>query len=90
MIVTIEVTQADIDAGVREDCGLCPVARAVSRSTKQDVSVYDVCLTLWDRGTRSTQIGLPADVRQFVKMFDAGESVRPFSFTIDLPEEVLK
>lgn len=30
MIVRIDVTQADIDAGEREDCLICPIALALS------------------------------------------------------------
>lgn len=52
MNVTVSVTQADIDSGVRSDCGHCPLARAVMRALQIDrISVGPTDMDLGQDGT---------------------------------------
>lgn len=83
----IDVTQEDIANGVRLDHRCCPVARAIERATGMQASV-DV-----DRGCNNPSafvvigsvaaVDLPHSVMWFVKKFDRGGQVEPFSFELD-------
>lgn len=82
----VEVTADDIRSGTPSDCHYCPVALAVARAAGTNpgsVSVDGVYVTIeqFDRTERNYEP--PALVDEFVKAFDAGESVIPFSFDLD-------
>ena len=91
----INVTQRDIDKGIRRNCEMCPVARAMSRAFKSDVMV-DV--ETWDFVVgRRKRNPLPREVVLFIEDFDNEEPQRspltlesrrlrisPFSFTVNL------
>lgn len=82
----IEVTQEDIDHGVRTSCHSCPVARAARRAALRatgrriavDVAPWDI------RFGRDyfVERPLPNAAQQFIKLFDLRHAVRPFSFEI--------
>lgn len=75
--ITFEVTQADIDAGVKCDSTSCPIARALSRATGQKASVGVQTVGLAERVW-----WLPTAVSSFVMRFDLGEPVEPATFTL--------
>lgn len=84
---TITVTQADIDAA-QKNCPLrtkfCPIARAVRRHKswkRWRVSLRDI----YSLNIDTKDIPLPKRAVTFIDRFDNGMSVKPFSFTIEVP-----
>lgn len=96
-MITVEVTEADIRAGVAESCKNCPVAIATARATGEECMVYsrDHVLHLL---VAHLNIEAPHSVRRFVRHFDdlgmmaedessvvpavLPEDVQPFAFEI--------
>lgn len=87
-MTTITVTQEHIMSGIRGDCTGCPVAFALADAypnasyisvLERDEGVPEGMLFI---GTAEMQA--PQEVIDFVNGFDAGRTVKPFSFT--LPE----
>lgn len=88
MIVTINVTQEDIDHGEKGNCSRCPVALAASRVLYHP--------TIWPCGIwfgrpcsmNRCSVPTPPEVTKFVSDFDSDRPVEPFSFTLTcIPEE---
>jgi hypothetical protein len=88
MRVTIRVTAEDIRQGKRNNCYGCPITLAVARALpKFYAKVYKKDLHLIPRQAqaRPWQIfALPEQATRFVRDFDAGQVVEPFSFVIEL------
>lgn len=85
--IRIDVTQEDIDKGVREDVQACPIWRAAQRVPGfEGCRVYGPWIMLAD----SREAWLPRSAMAFMGEFDdhGPEAVKPFSFTVDLPAEV--
>jgi hypothetical protein len=91
MTSVIQVTQDDIEHGIRADCYFCPVALALERTLGAvDVRVYDGSADwvippkwfAWKREFKWYSSILPQDVAVFVADFDAGAPVKPCSFVI--------
>ena len=86
--VTIEVTQEDIDQGVPSHAHKCAVARAMSRSVD---GAYSLC-SFWGihnpagRGPCVHTAKHDEAVTKFIQDFDNGKPVKPFTFTIEVPE----
>jgi hypothetical protein len=90
LVITIEVTQEDINNGERKDGCKCPVALAFQRAGARGAFsvgyfyVYPKGLTASDSETVSDKIriarSLPEEVTQFNHDFDDGKPVTPFSF----------
>ena len=82
MLVTVDVTQADIDAGVKRKCDQCPIARAVRRvvGADKEVTVNPVSIYI-DGGYWRT----PLEASNFISDFDNGHPVVPFSFEVNVP-----
>jgi len=78
--VTIEVTAEDIAQGEAFDCGNCPIARAAKRALKK-ICVVNLSTAYWSTGSAP----LTKKARAFVKNFDSGRPVQPFTFTLDVP-----
>lgn len=79
--IKIRVTKADIEAGKCCSSISCPIALAIQRCCKPKfLSVgYDVCINSdWD-------IPLPAAANQFIRDFDGGRPVKPFTFSLTIP-----
>jgi hypothetical protein len=90
MRVKIEVTQDDIEKGKRNQCNLCPVARAVKRVAHiwgvGSPGVYPT-----ERMAPLNSIAdLPYKARTFVCRFDNALPVKPFTFTLNIPKEYLR
>ncbi len=78
----IKLTQSHIDAGVKGDCGSCPVALAVMEATgAKEAGVAGG--SMWIEGYRLIT-STPAAIRDFIDAFDAGRPVEPFEFDIEL------
>lgn len=81
----IDVTQDDIDKGLRNNCTLCPVALAIRRAIPgSDPWVDDHDISFPSR--RMAPIDTPSSsVMEFMHTFDLGDFVAPFSFALDIP-----
>lgn len=86
----IQVTQDDIDKGIRGDMFNCPIVLALKRDLGNDKSyriipdnteglgILEICeLEVGDR-----TLALSNEMNTFAKKFDAEEEVRPFEFEI--------
>lgn len=78
---TINVTQKDIDNGIKTDCRNCPVVLAIKRTLGIDYGLVDGFSFINYFGRCYP---LPANVRAFVDGFDGGYDVTPFEFELDL------
>ena len=76
----IEVTQADIEAGVQGEPRKCAIALAVQRALNMKVEIGGVTLYVKD----GTTCRLPEIVQDFIMHFDYGNPVQPFSFEVDI------
>lgn len=74
----INVTQRDIEKGLREDPNSCPVARAIKRRGFEDVSVKTQVIWIGCRKYNPPEI-----VEDFIERFDKGDTVQPFKFELD-------
>ena len=75
----INVTETDIKRGIKNSCFHCPIALALRRAYKKDISAS--IDSAWF-GRRS--IDLPVKAIDFITSFDYDRPVKPFSF--DLPK----
>lgn len=81
--MTFRVTAYDIRRGRPLWIRGCPVARALSRTTRhQWTARYE---TLDDTKT-GFEIATPARVRKWMNDFDSGRPVAPFTFSLRLPK----
>lgn len=75
----VNVKQEHIDDGEREDIERCPIALALREQTGD-------CWTVGPQGCEIEDadifLRLPLIAQQFVKDFDTGNSVTPFSFEL--------
>jgi hypothetical protein len=92
MITKIEVTQEDIDKGVRGTTCLCPVALAIRRSLKVPLACHmnkSIRITKPEYPPEVYKARSPVSVLDFVHGFDNYLEVKPFTFELDIPEELL-
>jgi hypothetical protein len=87
-MTAISVTAEHIAAGQRGDCAFCPVALAVTgafpRVAYLRVYVHEVVI----RGAPETVMAgvtMPLVAQRFIRDFDAGQPVEPFTFELDYP-----
>lgn len=84
--VKIDVTQADIDAGEKGDCGKCPIALAVDRAIPGAINISvgdDMIVFQLSGGYNGVLIGeTPKVAVDFIGLFDEGCRVQPFSFDL--------
>lgn len=86
--ITIDVTQKDIDNGIREDCVDCPIVLAARRATGREfVMVAESVIDLFVGGYREKNIvataKMPRTAINFIADFDREKSVTPFTFTAE-------
>ena len=73
------MTQADIDAGEPRICIKCPIALAMRRAGARSAWVgADVAVTDF----APLSVPLPEEAVEFIRRYDAGEPVQPFSFEL--------
>ncbi len=83
--VRINVTQRDIERGIRFTSYTCPIARAARRHPElKGCAVSPDSLAFDNSGWVWTP--LPEKACEFVDSFDGGRPVKPFSFTLELPD----
>ncbi len=90
--MTINVTQEHIREGQTHSCDSCPVALAITAVTGPcDISVLrsDIIIKAW-RGKTKFTTKSPACVTEFIRYFDNGAKLAPFSFELDIPKRFLK
>lgn len=87
MIKTINVIQRDIDRG-EPASDRCPIARAIRRHLAKGTLVWVTGAPEALIDTR--RIHLPYDAMCFVYDFDRNRPVSPFTFTLNIPDEVLR
>lgn len=90
MRIKIDVTQEDIDSGLRGSCHDCPVARAILGvlAPLNVVLVGTTYISLEKPGCRWTGRSTKK-ISKFIQQFDSGILVKPFSFSLNIPEKFL-
>ncbi len=87
MKITIAVTQGDIDDGCRGNAVACPVARAAARIL--DARHLSVRTKVLEFTEPLLLIPLPAAAVKFIRQFDSRAHVEPFSFDVNVPEDLM-
>lgn len=86
IFMKIEVKQEHIEKGKRQDACHCPVALAIKDTVKVKfvyVHLFEINLKKkWAR--KAVEITLSKKVEKFVKKFDDGKKVKPFSFELKI------
>lgn len=90
-IFDAEVTQADIDLGGVRKPESCPIALAANRVLKDNgfegrVRVYLNTVVFETTDGSRFWIETSGSQHKFVKKFDKGRKVKPFTFALYLPE----
>jgi hypothetical protein len=81
----ITVTQDDIDMGCKSHNENCPLARAASRAFGYPVRVDGFEIYSVDKGGFTHNLAtLPRRASEFVRDFDLGRTMQPFTFTVTL------
>lgn len=92
-VVTINVTEKDIEKGRPVVCTGCPVALAIKRRIKPqcEVIVGATSVNIFTSGHEKFWIvDLPRKAQYFIEDFDEDrDSVDPIKFKLELPREVL-
>lgn len=93
--VTIEVTQAHIDAGTPRDPCICMLALAIAPRIDPrmcDFSVNRQAVLFFRPGWLASvgRVELPYEARKAVRDFDDDNTVWPFSFELDIPDAWLR
>jgi hypothetical protein len=83
--LTINVTQAHIDAGEKKQCARCPVALAMVDAGVTRVFASGALLNGLLNGVE-VDADPPPEVEQFMFAFDAGQLVSPFGFDAEFRE----
>ncbi len=93
MIVTIDVTQEDIDRGRCKDCRTCPIALAILRVIRPGIALLSSTdFVIGPNGCSpfgQCQLKIPRDAVCFIGKFDYFQPVQPFSFPLDIPGKFL-
>lgn len=87
MKIKFNVTQEDINSGIRNDCTRCPIAHALRRAhplleipEPGDFSFYSADGKFYEARD------WPSDVAKFILGFDEGKIVEPFESYIEFEE----
>lgn len=85
MKVKIDVTAKDIKNGIAVDGENCPIGRAVQR-----VGFKGVCVSNdeFEFNFGEFAVNLPKKASKFISKFDAGTKVKPFTFVINIPNNI--
>ena len=84
MKLYIDVTQEDIDNGVRRSPSRCMVKLSFDRATEgafPEARVTTRCIWI-----RQIEIDLSENVWRKIGWWDTGVQTRPFSFEVEIPE----
>lgn len=93
--IKVNVTAEDIKKGVRGSDICCPIALALNREVKStpetQISVNYGFLSVQGTGKLIMHSEtLPCEARLFIRDFDAGNDVKPFSFSVSLKNLKIK
>ena len=88
-MTTISVTAEHLTQGIPGDCAACAVALAVEDAFPQasDVTVGQLYISMHDK-VEWVLLAISLSVGERIAAIDRGESVEPFSFTVNYPAEV--
>lgn len=89
----VNVTQEDIDGARKCDSTNCAVAKAILHADipqMKSVAVGPIIGYVYLEDDRDLFFRLPAEVALFIRHFDQGKRVEPFSFELELESEVQK
>lgn len=82
------VTQADIETGLRNNSYHCAVSQAIARTLPDakfiSTDIQTIRFSLAELGVRYVFL-TPPKVQEYVAAFDAGDSLQPFSFILGRP-----
>lgn len=91
--VVFEVTERNIQLGVRQDCCFCAVALAVKKELIDSIQVFSMknVLILQNRFNHEFihSVVWPVKVASFIEDIDANKPVKPFKFNMKIPKELL-
>ena len=89
---TLNVTATDIKLGKRQDGEFCPLARAATRlftnTANLMILVMPKYIEMWTikPGPMIGRYLLPEEAIAFVRDFDAGRPVAPFTVEVEVPQ----
>ena len=94
-MIEIRILEKHIRSGIRGSCKSCPVALAAKEKTGSTWFVTGVTMTNISKCEAGPpgdgelylshlSIPLPQFVRESIRRFDRGETVEPFSFSIEI------
>jgi hypothetical protein len=87
MVIIVDVEEKHIKNGNPKWPRSCPVALALNELEYGSASVTQNTIRLGDP-LEGPCYRAPQSVQDFVKFFDAGASVKPFSFELDLDKTI--
>ena len=81
---TFEVTQADIDRGIKNHSSRCMVTQTIIRSIPEAKRVETDMQTIrWTQNGERIVYITPYAVQDYLIAFDAGDEIKPFKFALD-------
>lgn len=89
----VRVTKADIQNGKKCDHRECPIGQAMARrldlitTRGWQHSIWKNAVTMYSSYEYGFDSWLPMAAMLFIKAFDAGQEVEPFSFELVVPED---
>lgn len=90
-MITIYVSEDDIEHGIRNNCYRCPIARAIKRQFPGNPFVVvrnDYCFVDFRKGSSFT-FNLLSIAKYFINNFDGGyDDCEVFSFNLENPRTV--
>ena len=78
----VRVLKRNIAKGIKRDPGLCPIACRLRELGFADAAVYGDNVVLMAGGLTQAEIPPPKIAERFIKDFDKGKPVKPFSFSL--------
>lgn len=84
--ITVTVTEDHIRRGVPQEPEFCPVALALETifPASTHISVDEEAVDLTHEDLRFQSVELPRSATRFIRAFDSGKPVEPFSFRVEL------
>jgi hypothetical protein len=86
--ITVRVTGTDIRRGLPGDALSCPIARALRRATGRRWAASRTVLRVAEEDgvLGGRHLPAPPEAEAFMRDYDRDRKVRPFTFTLDLPD----
>ena len=96
-LIEIQVTEEHIKDGKRTDCKFCPVALAIRDKVKSEYIVDITEIIFIYNSQRLIKLDHTPETKAFIPDFDSYDpdlpacfQPKPFSFSLDIPQEYLK